>query len=161
MIRPAREEDLPAIGRIWNAVIRDTTATFTSQEKTDADLVALLEERRAAGGAFLVFDAGEVSGFATYGPFRGGIGYAHTQEHTLYLDPVAQGRGQGGELLSALETQARSQGVHSLVGGISGENEGAIRFHERLGYTRVATLPQVGRKFGRYLDLVLMQKFLT
>ena len=161
MIRRALAEDLPSIGRIWNTAIRETNQTFNSREKTQDELVNLLIERDAAGHALLVVDEGEVVGFGTYSQFRGGVGYGRTMEHTLYLDPVLRGRGQGSALMAALEDHARDGGAHSLIGGIAGENEASILFHERLGYTRVATLPQVGYKFGRYMDLVLLQKFLT
>ena len=161
MIRPATSDDLPCIGRIWNAAIRETNQTFNSCEKTEDELADLLAERNAAGHALLVVDEGAVVGFGTYGQFRGGVGYGRTMEHTLYLDPALRGRGQGRALMAALEDHARDGGAHSLIGGIAGENEASILFHQKLGYTRIATLPQVGYKFGRYMDLVLLQKFLT
>ncbi|MEM6897013.1 MAG: N-acetyltransferase family protein [Pseudomonadota bacterium] len=161
-IRAARREDLAAIGDIWNAAIRDTAQTFNSVEKSLADLADTFAARQADGHALLVVeDAGRVRGFGTYVQFRGGVGYARTMEHTLYLAADARGRGMGDALLRALEEHARARGMKSLIGGIAGENTGSIRFHERLGYARIATLPQVGYKFGRYMDLVLMQKMLS
>lgn len=160
-IRAARDADLPAIKAIWNAAILDTAQTFNSVEKTDDDLLALLAEKARTGHALLVVEEGDVLGFGLYGQFRGGIGYARSMEHTLYMTEASRGRGLGTALLTALEDHARAQGAHSILGGIAGENMASVRFHLRHGYAEVATIPQVGYKFGRYMDLVLLQKILT
>jgi len=161
VIRDARAGDVPDILAIWNPLIRDTAVTFTSEEKTSEGLGALIAGRQAAGQGVLVAEAeGAVAGFASYGTFRSGPGYAHTVEHTVILAPSARHRGIGRELMLALETHARDAGHHAMIGGVSGENAAAIAFHRALGYRIVGTLPEVGRKFGRWLDLVLMQKLL-
>lgn len=158
IIRPATPEDIPAILAIWNPIIRDTTVTFTTAEKTPRSLAADIAAR---GPAFLVAErAGVLLGLATCGPFRGGPGYAHSAEHTIILAAAARGQGTGRALMSRLETVARDADIHALIGGVSGANPGAIAFHEALGFARVGHLPQVGRKFGQWLDLVLVQKIL-
>lgn len=161
MIRPATPVDAAAICGIWNPVIRDTTATFTAIEKTPAGITALLADKAASGHPFWVSTAGDdITGFATYGPFRGGDGYRHTVEHTVHLAPAARGLGTGRALMAALCDHAAAQGMHSMWAGCSGDNPGAVRFHERLGFVQVAHLPQVGRKFDRWIDLILLQKML-
>lgn len=161
MIRAALAGDAQAIAAIWNRVIRDTLATFTTIEKTVDGLAGDIKAARAEGKPFLVVEeAGEVVGFATYSPFRGGPGYRFTMEHTVHLADAARGRGLGRALMQALEEHARAAGVHSLWAGISGENPDAVGFHAALGYAQVAQLPEVGHKFGRWMDLVLMQKIL-
>ncbi len=162
MIRAARNADLAAILAIWNPVIRDTLVTFNATEKSEADLAAMIGERVAAGYAFLVAEeGGTLAGFATYSQFRGGIGYARTMEHTVILSPAAHGRGIGRALMAAVEDHARNGGAHSMFAGVSGANPEGRAFHAAIGYREVATLREVGWKFGRYLDLVLMQKLLT
>lgn len=159
LIRPASATDAPAIAAIWNAIIRDTLFTFTTEEKSAADLVALLAAKEQAGHPFLVAQTqSTVSGFATYGSFRAGPGYAHSAEHTIILAPTARGQGSGRTLLAELEQHARDAGVHTLIGGVSSANPGAQAFHRACGYRTVATLPEVGRKQGQWLDLVLFQK---
>jgi phosphinothricin acetyltransferase len=162
MIRPAGAGDVAGILAVWNPAIRDTLATFNSAEKSAPEVAALIAGRQAAGRAFVVAEAaGAIAGFATYDQFRGGVGYARTMEHTIMLGPAAQGRGLGRALMAAIEDHARAGGVHSLLAGVSGGNPAGQAFHAALGYRVAAVLPQVGFKFGRWLDLVLMQKFLT
>ena len=157
VIRPARPGDAPAIAEIWNAIIRDTVITFTTAEK-DADTLAA---SIADGMPCLVAEeAGDILGFVTAFQFRGGPGYAHTFEHSIHMAPGAQGRGLGRALMAAMEAALGARGIHSLIAGVSGENASGIAFHAALGYREVARLPQVGRKFGRRHDLVLMQKIL-
>jgi L-amino acid N-acyltransferase len=161
ILRSALAQDAGAVAAIWNPVIRETAATFTTQEKTIAGLTADFAARAAEGKAFLLAEeAGQLLGFATYFQFRNGPGYARTMEHTIVLAPVARGRGVGRHLMAALEDHARAGGAHSLWGGVSGENPAGLAFHRAIGFDEVARLPQVGHKFGRWMDLVLMQKFL-
>jgi len=160
-IRPATSDDCNAICAIWNPVIRDSDATFDSVEKTPEILMADLAARQRAGHPFLVVcDGHGIAGFATFGRFRASVGYRHTMEHTIILAPHARGRGRGRALLERLEGQARAAGAHSMFAGISHVNMGAIAFHGALGYRQVARLPEVGFKFDRWYDLVLMQKML-
>lgn len=161
MIRPATAADAPALAALWNPVIRDTAVTFNAQEKTPQDIATMIAQRHADGHAFLVATKGNLMGFATYSQFRGGIGYARSMEHTILLAPEAQGRGIGRALMSALESHARSAGAHCLFAGVSAENPAGRAFHARIGFAEVAILQQAGYKFGRYMDLVLMQKFLS
>lgn len=160
MIRPATAADCAAIAAIWNPIIRDTAITFTDLERTEAGLAQMLAEKAGAGFPFLVAADGGVLGFATYGTFRNGPGYARTAEHTILLGPQARGRGVGRALMAAIEEHARGRGIHSLWAGVSAENPAGRAFHAAIGYAEVAVLPEVGWKFGRWIDLVLMQKIL-
>ncbi|MCY3878755.1 MAG: GNAT family N-acetyltransferase [Rhodobacteraceae bacterium] len=161
MIRNAGPEDAEAIAAVWNSVIRDSIATFNSVTKEPAEILRLLHDKERQGHPFLVIGQGQVTGFATYGQFRGGIGYSRTMEHTIHLASGARGQGHGRALMRALEAIARENSVHSMWAGISGENREAIRFHAAIGYREIVRLRQVGQKFDRWFDLVLMQKFLT
>lgn len=153
MIRPATVHDAPAIAAIWNPVIRDTLVTFNSVEKTAADIEAMILER-----PFFVSDDQGVRGFAHYGPFRGGGGYAHVAEHTIMLGDGAKGKGVGRALMQALETHAKTNGIEAFWAGVSSSNPVGVAFHKALGFQEIALLPDVGKKFGQYLNLHLMQK---
>lgn len=159
MIRQAVPEDAADIAAIWNPVIRETAITFTTEEKTEA---ALADDIAARGRLFLVAgDKGRVAGFATAFPFRNGPGYARTLEHTIHLAPRARGRGTGRALMAALAREAAARDAASLWAGISSANPGGAAFHAAIGFGHVAVLPQVGWKFGRWHDLILMCKRLS
>lgn len=160
-IRPAGTRHCAAIAAIWNPVIRDTLVTFTDREKTPEALLQMLSETRAAGHGFLVAEGpGGLLGFAAYGQFRGGPGYRQAMEHTIMLAPAARGQGLGRALMARLEEHARDGGAHVMLAGVSSANPEGRAFHEAIGYRVVGVLPEVGRKFGRWLDLVLMHKSL-
>jgi len=160
--RLASTGDSNAIAAIWNPIIRDTTVTFNSVEKSPSDVADFMAEKKAAGAATFVAvdDSGEVLGFANYGQFRGGVGYRFSAEHSIVLADRARGLGLGRQLMQAVEGHARARGIHSIFAGVCTENEAGVAFHKALGFETRAVLPQVGHKFGRWLDLNLMQKFL-
>lgn len=156
MIRPTRPEDATGIATIWNTIIRDTALTFTTAEKDLAALAASMPQQPY----FVCEHDGVIAGFVTYSQFRGGPGYAHTMEHSIHIAAGFRGAGLGRALMTACEDHARTAGVHSMFAGIGSENPDGVAFHAALGYNHVARLAEVGRKFGRWHDLVLMQKFL-
>ncbi|WP_413719996.1 N-acetyltransferase family protein [Silicimonas sp. MF1-12-2] len=157
IVRKARPEDAAAIAGIQNPIIRDTAITFNSRERTVQEISNAISELPC----FLVAEMEErVVGFVSYDQFRKGPGYSRCMEHTIVLRPEAHGRGVGRALMSAAETGARAAGVGSLWAGVSGENPAGVAFHTRIGYAEVVRLPKVGFKFGRWMDLVLMRKWL-
>lgn len=154
-IRSATAADVPQIAAIWNQVIRETTVTFTQVEKSDAEVADAIKDD------CLVWTKGaRIVGFARYFPFRGGEGYQFTIEHSIMLHADGQGQGLGTQLMQALCAHAKAAGKRTMIAGCSAENTGALAFHAKLGFAKVATLPDVGFKFGRWIDLVLLQKTL-
>ncbi len=144
---------------VWNPIICQTALTFNCVEKTADDIAALLADKRRVGhGAFVAETAGTVVGVGHYGQFRSGPGYARTMEHTVMLARDARGRGLGRDLMAAIESHARHGGARQMFAGVSGENPAGREFHLALGYRLVATLPEVGWKFGRWMDLWLLAK---
>lgn len=160
-IRPATPGDHAQILAIWNPIFRDTLVTFASVEKTPETLAEYIDTRRARGREFFVaVDGDEVLGFASYDQFRGGDGYVHAMEHTVILAEGARGRGIGRAIMAAVEDDARAKGAHTMVAGISAGNPNAVPFHAAVGYQPCGRMPESGRKFGQWLDLILMQKVL-
>ncbi len=161
IIRDATDEDMPAIVELYNALIPTTTVTWTETTQTVEERRSWFGSRSADGFPTLVAELnGAVIGFCAYGHFRGAgmwAGYSRTVEHTIHVAEAHWGAGAGRTLLDELITRARSAGVHVLVGAIDGANTASIEFHSRIGFVEVARMPQVGHKFGRWLDLVLMQ----
>ncbi len=162
LLRDARTEDLPGILAIYNQVIETSTAIYNDDPVPLDDRGRWLAARRQQGFPVIVAMNGDaVAGFASFGEWRGAWpGYRHTVEHSVHVADGVRGQGVGRLLMEALFPRAREMGKHVMIGGIDADNEASIRFHERLGFDRVAHFHQVGRKFGRWLDLVFMQKLM-
>jgi len=160
-IRDATPEDLPAVVAIYNDVIATSTAIYSSQASTLDERAAWLAGREAAGFPVLVATTPEgIAGFSSFGEFRGAWpGYRYSVEHSVHVREQCRGRGVGRALVAALLPRAAALGKHAIIGGIDAANEASLRLHARLGFERVALFPQVGRKFGRWLDLVFVQRF--
>ena len=161
VIRDASMDDVPAILAIYNDVVATSTAIYRDEPATLEDRRAWLAARHADGHPVLVAtDADEVVGCAAFGTFRPWPGYRFTVEHSVHVRADHRGQGVGGALMRPLIARAAAMGMHVMIAGIDADNGGSIRFHERLGFTQAAHLRQVGFKFGRWLDLVLMQRIL-
>ena len=161
-VRHATSQDLPAILDIYNEVIANSTAVYKVDPLTLDDRREWLEEH-ARGGYPVLVAVGEdgVVGFATFGEFRGvWVGYRYSVEHTVHVRADHRCKGIGTRLVQELLPLARAMGKHVMVGGMDASNQGSIRMHERLGFEQMGTMHEVGRKFGRWLDLVFMQRFL-
>ena len=155
----ANSTHFEAIADIWNPIIRDTLWTFNDKEKTVSDIENMILERDGLGFLNIVGTyEGKVIGFASYTQFRSGTGYKKTMEHTVIIDPNARGIGAGRQLVGALERDARVKKVHSLIAGVSENNTVGLSFHKSIGFHKLCVLPDVGFKFGKFLNLVLMQK---
>ncbi|MCW5659126.1 MAG: N-acetyltransferase [Burkholderiaceae bacterium] len=161
-VRPAGADDVPAMMAIYNEVVATSTAIYSFKPST-------LDERRewfcarSAGGwpvlAALRGDA--LVGYASFAEFRGAWpGYQHSVEHSVYVHADWRRQGVGSALVSALLPIAAEMDKHVMIGGIDAANHGSLRMHEWLGFQRVAHFREVGRKFGRWLDLVFVQRFI-
>ena len=158
-IRPATETDLPAILAIHNDAVMTGTALWTTTPSTLADRRAVLADRIIRGYPFLAADVeGVVAGYGSFGDFRPHDGYFKTVEHSLYVDPLFHRQGIATALLLALVEAARALGKHVMIGAVTADNAASIGLHARHGFIETGRLPEVGFKFGRYLDLVLMQR---
>lgn len=161
LVRPAEQGDAAALAALWNPWITATIATFNAQEKTAADMAAMISERQFVYGFWVAECDGAIVGFATYSQFRAGVGYARSMEHTIVLDAAVHGRGIGRALMTTLERDAVAKHAHVMIAAVAGENRAGRDFHGKMGYETVAEIPQVGYKFDRFHDLIVMQKMLT
>jgi len=160
--RDASPDDVPGILAIYNDVIATSTAVYREDPATLDDRMQWFTARQAqAYPVLVVTDESGILGFASYGDFRPWPGYRFSVEHTVHIRADQRGRGVGTTLMQALIQRATEQGKHVMIGGVDADNEASLRFHERLGFVRAAHLRQVGFKFGRWLDLVFVQRILT
>jgi L-amino acid N-acyltransferase len=162
LVRNAEPKDIPAILALYNQAVRETTASWTTQEEMLDDRLTWFEGRMKQDLPVVVaVDAeDQVTGFASYGPFRPKEGYRLTAEHTVYVNPHMQRQGIGRKLLTHIIQIAEANGIHVLVGGVDGENSASIALHQSLGFEVSGRLPQTGTKYGRWLDLVFLTKVL-
>ncbi|MFJ2551927.1 GNAT family N-acetyltransferase [Microbacterium sp. NPDC087591] len=160
-IRDAVVADLETITEIHNHAVVHTTAIWNDDAVDIDDRAAWLADRSAHGFPVIVAaDDTGVIGYASFGGFRPHSGFRQTVEHSVYVRGDQQGRGVGRTLMQELIELARSRGVHVMVAAVESGNVGSIRLHERLGFLEVGRMPQVGVKFGRWLDLTLLQLIL-
>lgn len=160
-LREAVAEDLIAILAIYNHAVEHTTAVWSETPATLEERHDWLAAKHARGFPVLVaVENAKVLGFATYGDFRPWPGYARSIEHSVYVDPACHRRGTGRALMGALIDHARATGYHTMIAGIDAGNTASMALHVALGFVEAGRLPQVGRKFGRWLDLALMQLML-
>jgi len=151
-----------AITDIYNEVLTNSTSIYSDRPTTVEERTGWARARREQGYPVLVAeDAGRVLGFATFGDFRSWPGYRFTVEGTIHIHSSSRGQGIGTELLRELALRARELGKHIMIAGVDSANTASIRFLERFGFVRVAHLREVGYKFNRFLDLVLLQYWLT
>jgi phosphinothricin acetyltransferase len=158
-IRPATEADLPAITRIYEHAVLHGTATF---ELTPPDLTEMTRRFRSLiDGGFPYFVGvldGRLGGYAYAGPYRPRPAYRFTVENSIYLDPAIHRRGLGLVLLRRLIEECETRGYRQMVAVIGDSaNAGSIGVHTRCGFQMIGIHPDVGLKFGRWLDTVMMQ----
>ncbi len=152
-IRPARPDDARALLDIYNPYVAQTCISFETDPVDEAEMrrrIATLAGRYP----FLVAEAGgHVAGFCYAHPWKERPAYARTLETTIYLAPRSQRGGLGTRLMEALIAECRELGAHALVACITADNEASLAFHRRLGFRQVSLFSEVGRKFGRWLDV--------
>jgi L-amino acid N-acyltransferase YncA len=161
-IRPAALEDLPAITAIYDHAVHHGTATF---ELDPPDVAEMTRRYRALiddNAPYLVATLGEnIAGYAYAGSYRPRPAYRFTVEDSVYLAPDNQRRGIGTALLAELITQSDARGYRQMIAVIGDSaNAGSIAVHTRAGFQIIGTHPNVGFKFGRWLDTVMMQRAL-
>ncbi|WTJ96462.1 GNAT family N-acetyltransferase [Streptomyces sp. NBC_01537] len=160
-VRPAHLNDAEAVLGIRNHAIEHSTALWTETPQSPAQGAAWLAAHVDRGSAFVAETQGEVAGFAVYGPWRKLDGYRHTVDNSVYVREGCHGLGIGSALMTALISSARQAGCHMMIADIEAGNAASIRLHERFGFRHVGTVPEVGTKFGRWLDLTIMNLPLT
>jgi phosphinothricin acetyltransferase len=158
MIRQACEADLADILAIYNHAIEHTTAIFEYRPHTIEMRREWFRAKQAASLPVIVATDGDrVAGFASYGPFRAWPAYKYSVELSVYVAINARRRGTGTELVRAIVEEARTRDLHVVMAGITADNDVSLRLHHRLGFVEVAHISQVGYKFGKWIDLKLLQ----
>ena len=161
-IRPSADDDVKDVTAIYAHHVLHGTGTFETVPPTEADMAARRADVLGKGLPYLVAEeGGQVLGFAYCQWFKPRPAYRFSAEDSIYLHPDARGKGLGKQLLAELARQAEAAGIRKLIAviGDSG-NAGSVGVHRSLGFTQVGIFQSCGWKFGRWLDIVLMEKFI-
>lgn len=152
-----------AILAILNEAILSSTALYDYQPRTAESMTTWFAAKQAGGFPVIGFENenGELVGFASYGNFRAFPAYKYTVEHSVYVHKDHRGKGLGNLLLSEVIEASKLAEKHVLIGAIDANNAASIKLHEKFDFEFVGKLPEVGFKFGAWLDLVLYQLTLT
>ena len=159
-VRLATVEDAEAIRSIYNPAVTGTVGTFDLVARSLEEQRAWVLDHQGAHPAVVAVLEGEVVGFGSLSPYRSRPAYATTVEDSVYVRPDRQGQGVGRALLAELVRLARAHGFHSVMARIVDGNAASIRLHEACGFAFVGVEREVGRKFGRWLDVAVMQLLL-
>jgi phosphinothricin acetyltransferase len=158
--RLATTDDAEATRAIYNLEVTESTVTFDLVPRTLEEQCEWLTARSGAHAVLIAEDDGDVVGFASLSPFRDRPAYSTTVENSVYVRRDQRGKGVGKFLLAELITLATSHGFHAMVARIVGGHDASIALHRALGFEIVGTEREVGRKFGRWLDVLEMQRLL-
>ena len=159
-MRLARPDDAEAIRQIYNVEVEGSTVTFDLVPRSLAEQEAWLEARSGAMAVVVAELDGEIVGFGALSPYRSRPAYSSTVEDSVYVRGDYRGTGVGRALLTELVDCAETRGFHSMMARIVGDHTASIAMHSSLGFERVGVEREVGRKFGKWLDVMLMQKML-
>lgn len=160
IIRLAVPADRGAIDAIYAHYVRTSTCTFEETVEPDESRRAWFDAHGPAHPLTVIEDQGEILGWASLSPWRSRSAYRHSVELSVYVRPDWLHRGLGRELMADLIARAEALGHRALLGGVSADQAASLRLHERFGFEKVAHLRDVGFKFGRWLDVVVMERLL-
>lgn len=154
-------DDASDLREIYNREVLETTNTFDIEPRTLEEQESWIAEREGALGVVVAEIDGRVVGFASLSPYRPRAAYRTTVENSVYVDQSARGSGVGRALMEELIDVATRRGFHTIVAHIAGGHEASIGLHHACGFQVVGTEREVGRKFGKWLDVIVMQRMLA
>ena len=159
-LRLARDDDATALRDLYNHYVLESTDTFDLVPRTLDDQRAWLSKHSGAHPAVVAIDDEGLLGFGSLSPYRDRPAYATTVEDSVYVRPAAHRRGVGRALLEELLRLGTGYGFHAVIARIVGQNAASIGLHRACGFVEVGVEREVGRKFGRWLDVVELQRLL-
>jgi len=157
-IRQALLDDLASITRIYNEAVLNTTATFDTEPKSVEEQNTWLAVHSSQYPVLVAEQDGRVVGWASLSRWSDRCAYSRTAEVSLYVESGQRGKGTGRKLLGVILLEGRKEKLHTVIARIVAGNQTSIHLCESHGFTQIGVMKEVGNKFGRFLDVVLMQK---
>lgn len=160
-IRPATIHDLPAITEIYNNAIRKTVATFDTEPKSSEEQRTWFEAHGTRNPIIVADADGAVVGWASLSQYSDRCAYSDTAEASVYVAEPQRSKGIGRKLLQELITQGKKAALHVLIARVAGGNQISVHLFEAQGFEHVGVLKEVGHKFGKRIDVYIMQRLLN
>jgi phosphinothricin acetyltransferase len=157
MIRSAAPGDAARLCEIYNHYILTAVATFEEEPVSVDEMRQRVDEVQKHFFWLVYEDGGEVAAYAYAGKWKARAAYRHSVELSVYVSPDRQGRGIGKQLYAELLRRLRERDVHSVIGGVAGNNAASIALHVSFGFEQVAHFRDVGHKFGQWIDVTYFQ----
>lgn len=161
-LRPATRDDVPAMLAIYNHAVLHTTATYDYEPRTLDQRLAWFDDHARDGLPVLVTTdaAGAIAGWSSLSRYHHKPGYRFTVENSVYVAEGHQRRRLGTRLLAPLIDAARASGLHAIIAVIDSANDASLRLHAKFGFEQVGHFRQIGFKFGRWLDVVYLERMI-
>ena len=159
-IRRANLADAEAIRQIYNIEVTGSTATLDLVPRTPEEQASWMVAHSGVYPVIVADEGGQVVGFASLSPYRPRPGYATAVEDSIYVAAQHRGKGVGRQLLSEAVVMARTHGFHSIVARVSATQQASVALHEACGFDLIGIEREIGRKFGRWVDVALLQRLL-
>jgi L-amino acid N-acyltransferase YncA len=157
-IRPAEKKDIAAIAEIYNESVLNSTATFDTEPKTAEQQTEWFESHDEKHPVISAEFQGEIIGWASLSPWSDRPAYSKTAEISIYVKKEFRNRGYGKKLMDKLIEDGETAGLHTIIARIADGNEVSIKLHEEYGFKQIGIMKEVGEKFGKVIDVYLMQK---
>ncbi len=157
-IRKAEEKDIPSIKEIYNKEVRGGIATFDTQEKSLEDMKKWFSSHDTKNPIIVAELNSKIIGWASLSKYDSKKAYSNTAEASLYISEDHQGKGIGKKIMKHLLDEGKKRGLHTVIARITDGNEVSVTLHKKFGFEYVGIYKEVGKKFGKFLDVHLMQK---
>lgn len=159
-LRIATMSDAAAVCRVYNHYVAETVVTFEEELVSEVEMARRIESVAARFPWLVAELEGDVVGYAYATEWRARAAYRHSAEISIYLAPDATGQGIGSQLCEALLAKLRPLGIHTVIGGVALPNDASVALHEKFGFTKCAHFSEVGKKFGRWIDVAYWELIL-
>ncbi len=158
LIRPAEIKDVAAIAEIYNDAVLKSTATFDTEPRTVEQQTAWFKDHDKKHPVIVAEYQGTIIGWASLSPWSDRTAYSKTAEISIYVKAEFRNQGYGKKLMAKILEDGEAEGLHTIIARIADSNPVSIKIHEEFGFRHIGVMKEAGEKFGKIIDVFLMQK---